>query len=443
MSLRSLTEAIRAPWVKRAGLSSNRDFDFAYDRDYAPRWQNPTSGGPDIIGVGVSPQGRLTLGGPGSLAPQPLLVPAIYTLEPTAAILDQNFYIANQSMAVVSISEIHRVAGGSTPTAVIKKCTSGQTIAQGTSLMTNTFDMAGTAQTQQNATLSTNPATTTLAAGDRLALDLTGTLTSLAGVCVTVWMMPLTSPTIDVTFAWNANAELVDAAFFVAHYRYVVNGVRYSHAVKGTNGSAVNVQLVKDTTTSAPGAGTDLLTNNTNAGFDCKGTINVPQVGTLTATAASLQMAIGDRLSVDFSGTTTALAGVVMTVSLTPIVAGRTEISFFIPSVWAANTDQQFFISNGNYEAVIASEVHAVAAGGTSTMQLTKDSGTDAPGAGTDLLLAAFDLNGTANTVDVDLLAAAPYTTQLKSGDRLAVDFAHAVQASSGLAVTVGLQING
>lgn len=439
MSLRSLTEAIRAPWMKRAGLAKNLDnIDVAMDRDWIPRWQNPTSGGPDIYGTGVSSAGQLTFGGPGALAVQPLLVPAIYSLEPNAALADQNFYIANQAMKVIAIYEIHRVAGNhaSAVTSVIKKCGSGQTIAQGTALMSSTFNMKGTAQTQQTATLVTNPATLTLAAGDRLAIDYTGTLTTLAGVCVVVWMQPLASPTLDITYCWNANGELVDTAFFVANDRYVVTAARWSHATAA--GAASNVQLVKDTGTDAPGAGTNLLTNDTNAGFETDGTANVPQTGALTATAASLLLAQGDRLSVDYSGTITSLAGVVLTVSLTPL-AGRTEIPFFIPSAWAANTDQTFFIADRDYIARIGSEVHAVAAGGTSTAQLTKDTGTDAPGAGTDLLLAAWDLNGTANTTDPDLLAAAPYTVHLRAGDRLAIDFAHAVQSSSGLCLTVAL----
>ncbi len=72
-------------------------------------------------------------------------------------------------------------------------------------------------------------------------------------------------------------------------------------------------------------------------------------------------------------------------------------------------------------------------------MNVTKDSGTTAAGAGTALLLSAANLNATAQTAIVDLLAAAPYTTHLRAGDRLSLLFNHAVQASSGLLVTVGL----
>lgn len=439
MAIRNWMEAARAGWLKRGGLSKNLDYDYAYDRDFIPKWANPTAGGPDIMGPGVDPTGNVTIGGPGALAIQPMLVPAVYTLDPNAALVDQVFYIANQAMRVISISEVHTVAGSSTPTAVIKKCIPGQTIVQGTALQTGSFNLAATAMTQQNAVLSTNVSVLTLAAGDRLAIDYTGTMTTLSGVCVTVWLQPLVSPTLDVTFTWNANAQLIDSAFFIANERYVVTAARWAHSTAATTGGAANVQLVKDTSTNAPGAGTDMLTNNANAGFDCKGTINVPQVGTLVATAATLLMAVGDRLSVDFSVAPTSLVGVVLTVSLTPI-AGRLEVPFYLPSTWAANTDQTFFISDGAYKAICEQQVHAVAAGGVSTAMTTKDVGTNGPGVGADLLTAANDLNATANTVQTNLLLTTLGLVNIRSADRLAYDFANAVQASSGLVVTVSLQ---
>ncbi|MDM9583111.1 hypothetical protein [Nostoc sp. GT001] len=112
------------------------------------------------------------------------------------------------------------------------------------------------------------------------------------------------------------NSLCVDQPFFVADGAYLVTGVSYVHSTAGSDGSAVNLQITKDTGTTAPGAGTDLLTNNTNAGFDCKGTANTVQAGALVATEATRTLASGDRLSLDFAGTVTALAGVVVTVSL-------------------------------------------------------------------------------------------------------------------------------
>lgn len=141
----------------------------------------------------------------------------------------------------------------------------------------------------------------------------TGAISTADGLTVGGVIVP---QVIEVSVTCPANGDCVDQAFFIANLAYQVTAVREVHAVAGTNGGAVTLQLTKDTATDAPGAGTDLLTNNTNAGFDLKGTANTVQAGTLTATAASLQLAAGDRLSLDFAGTLTTLAGVVVTVSL-------------------------------------------------------------------------------------------------------------------------------
>lgn len=123
---------------------------------------------------------------------------------------------------------------------------------------------------------------------------------------------------ITATYNMLANGSLADAAFFIADRAYTVVAISEVHSVAGNDAGAVNLQVTKDTSTNAPGAGTDLLTNNSNAGFDMKGTANTVQNGTLTATAASLKLAAGDRLAVDFAGTLTTLAGVVVTVYLEP-----------------------------------------------------------------------------------------------------------------------------
>lgn len=124
----------------------------------------------------------------------------------------------------------------------------------------------------------------------------------------------------NIVVMWNivANGSLVDQCIFIATRAYTVKAVSEVHSTLGTDGSAVNLQLTKDTGTTAPAGGTALLTNNANAGFDMKAAINTVQVGTLTATAASLALAAGDRLSLDFVGTLTALAGVVVTIELEP-----------------------------------------------------------------------------------------------------------------------------
>lgn len=433
----SFWEVWKAPWLP---LDLRRRIDYGVFSNFVQQWKSPVTGAINVLGVGVDTNGGLTWGG-GAVV-QPLWQSAVYTFAANAGIADQPFFIANQTYTVKQIVEIHATAGGVAGiTCVVKKVASGQTIANGTALQTSTFALDATANTLQTATLSTNQATLTLAAGDRLAVDFTGTLTSLAGVCITVFMQPTGSavPTVDVTYAVNANGTLADTQFFVANDRYTILSARA--CVTAVGSSTPVVQLTKDSSTSAPGAGSDLLANNTNTGFalgTALATANVPQVATFKTTAGLLDMATGDRLGVDFAGTLTAVAGVVITVSLIPVQAARTEVSYFFTGA-SVNTDQVFFIADRNYTARISSGVWAVAAGSTSTAQIVKDSGTDIPGGGTDLLLAAYNLNATAQTVVVDLLAAAPYTVHLKAGDRLAIDFANAVQSSTDVCVTVGL----
>lgn len=126
--------------------------------------------------------------------------------------------------------------------------------------------------------------------------------------------------TLDITYTpTTTGTSVVSQAFFTATRAYQVTACSEVHTTAGTDGSAVNLLVEKDTGTTAPGSGTGLLTNNTNAGFNAKGTANTVQTGTLTATTASLQLAAGDRLAVKVSGTATALAGVNITCSIKAI----------------------------------------------------------------------------------------------------------------------------
>jgi hypothetical protein len=107
----------------------------------------------------------------------------------------------------------------------------------------------------------------------------------------------------------------------------------------------------------------------------------------------------------------------------------------------ASATDATIFIAARAYQVVDVSEVHSVAAGGTSTLQLTKDTSTNAPGAGTDLLTSTgFNLNATANTVQNGTLTSTTADLQLAAGDRLGLDFANAIQSSATVSVTVSLK---
>lgn len=128
-----------------------------------------------------------------------------------------------------------------------------------------------------------------------------------------------TNGEIAITHQCLLNADCIDQAFFIADRAYLVTAAYEIHATAGNDASAVNLQITKDTGTNAPGAGTDLLTDNSNAGFNMKGTANTLQTATLVTSEATRTLAAGNRLSLDFAGTVTTLAGVVVTVVLRPL----------------------------------------------------------------------------------------------------------------------------
>lgn len=122
----------------------------------------------------------------------------------------------------------------------------------------------------------------------------------------------LTGQNFQVTFAGQTTEAATDRVIFVAPVACQVVAVSQVHSAAA--GGASKLQLTKDTGTDAPGAGTDLLTNNTNTGFDLNATANTVQSGTLVGTAATLQLAVGDRLALDFANTIQSTAGLCVTV---------------------------------------------------------------------------------------------------------------------------------
>lgn len=109
-----------------------------------------------------------------------------------AGSVDKSFFVAARACVVQAITANVDTVGsdGSAVTAVIRKVPSGTALASGTALHSGSINLKGTALTNQALTVSTVSGITTLAAGDRLAIDFTGTLTAAAGI-VTVAMTPL------------------------------------------------------------------------------------------------------------------------------------------------------------------------------------------------------------------------------------------------------------
>ena len=440
MGFKNLTAAIRAPFAKRFGVPYTPVIDYAMSNGFEQVFASTADTEASVIPVyGVNTSNQVLIAGS---VYEPVWKTVTFPLATSAQLTNQRFWIADQTYVIKSVDLIYATANGATMTAQIVKVGNGNTIASGVAVQTGSFNLNTTINTNQRAVLSSNPTYLQVNAGDTLAILFTGSLTSLAGLEVTLSLSP-GNKNQQPTYRMNLNAGLVDTAFYVANRPMIVTGIQYIHSTAGTNGSAVNLQVTKDTSTDAPGAGTDLLTNNTNAGFNCKGTADTVQTGTLTGTAASLRLAPGDRLSVDFSGTLTSLAGVVVVVTLQPIQEMK-EITLAVQAN-GAQVDQAFFTADRSYKILAIREVHSVLGtnGSAVNLQVTLDKAAEAPGAGVDLLTnnanAGFDLKGTINTVqngtfvDQSLLYMLP-------GDRLSLDYAGVVTSVAGVVVTVLLE---
>ena len=105
---------------------------------------------------------------------------------------------------------------------------------------------------------------------------------------------------------------VADVQFWAAPAKCEVVAVREIHVTAGTDASAVTGTIRRCQGTEAASAGDDLLSET----IDLKGTALTEQLPALTATTASLTLEAGNRLSLDVTGTTTALAGVILTVLL-------------------------------------------------------------------------------------------------------------------------------
>lgn len=101
-------------------------------------------------------------------------------------------YVANSAVQVTAVREVHAVAGtdAAAVNVNVEKLTGTQAKGAGVVLLTNNtnagFDLKGVADTVQSGSLTATTADLQLAAGDRLALKLTGVPTAVDSVVVTI-----------------------------------------------------------------------------------------------------------------------------------------------------------------------------------------------------------------------------------------------------------------
>lgn len=110
--------------------------------------------------------------------------------------VDQNVFIADRKYDVIAVRESHAVAGSDAGavTLDVVKATGTTAVASGTTVLGSTFDMKGTANTVVSKTRSNggvlSTPVATLAQGDRLGFNFTGTITDLAGSVVSIVLRP-------------------------------------------------------------------------------------------------------------------------------------------------------------------------------------------------------------------------------------------------------------
>lgn len=108
-------------------------------------------------------------------------------------------------------------------------------------------------------------------------------------------------------------SSAADVQFWTAPVKCTVVGIREVHAVAGDHASAVSGTIRRCQGTEAATAGDDLLGTTK---FDFKATALTEQAPALSSTTADLTLSAGDRLSLDVTGNTQNLAGVIVTVLL-------------------------------------------------------------------------------------------------------------------------------
>jgi hypothetical protein len=134
--------------------------------------------------LAVTTVDKLTVGG--------VIVPQYwdFNVPISAASVDTNVFVPTSSWQVVAVSEVHTVAGNdaSPVNLTLTKCTGTQTPAQGSAVIQAVVNLKGTANTIISSTPATGSGLCKVNSTERLALDFSGTLTTLAGGVMTVRM---------------------------------------------------------------------------------------------------------------------------------------------------------------------------------------------------------------------------------------------------------------
>lgn len=108
----------------------------------------------------------------------------------TSSALTQSSFIAPRKLVLHSITGIVDTQSSNAVTATAYKAASGTALGSGTALHSGTFNLQGTAATNQSLTLSTTQGVTTIAAGTRVGLVISGAIGAAGNGVVTFAFAP-------------------------------------------------------------------------------------------------------------------------------------------------------------------------------------------------------------------------------------------------------------
>lgn len=98
--------------------------------------------------------------------------------------------VLNRRMVVKAITGVNDVVAANAVTATLYKAPSATALGSGTALHTGTFNLQGTAATNQSLTLSTTAGALDVAAGSRLGMVISGAPGATGCGCITVTLAP-------------------------------------------------------------------------------------------------------------------------------------------------------------------------------------------------------------------------------------------------------------
>ena len=256
-----------------------------------------------------------------------LEITAPLTAPTTAALETQTFFVADRAYQVTAATAVWGTAEATAATLTLDLLKETGTTAPGSgnSITTGATSTKATANTVVNYTTSATPSYLVLAPGDRLSAKFSAASTELANVVVTVVLQAIVDQPVAASVKAANLADATSKTFFVADQPYRIASINEIHSTASSVATAY-ILVTKESGTTAAGSGVAVITGNsvagtagTTVGFDSHGTANTVQNGTLnTVSDGVLDLAPGDRLSVSFVGTQTALVGAAVSVALLP-----------------------------------------------------------------------------------------------------------------------------